>query len=80
MRALAVAMSVGAAVALGAHQEASGRLATVLQRAGERVERYFTRAQSIVCLEVVRLLPLSAAGEARVRENGGVGAASVVGA
>jgi hypothetical protein len=34
-------------------------LATILQRAGERVERYFTRAQSLVCLEIVRVLPLS---------------------
>jgi hypothetical protein len=66
MRGLAFAMSLGAAVAVSANQEdPSARLAMVLQRAGERVERYFARAQSIVCLEVVRLQPLTAgwAGE-----------------
>ncbi len=34
-------------------------LSSVLARAAERVERYFTRAQSIVCLELVRLQPLT---------------------
>ena len=34
-------------------------LATLLQSAGEKVEQYFARAQSLVCLEVVRLQPLS---------------------
>jgi hypothetical protein len=34
-------------------------LATVLQRAGDKVEEYFARAQSLVCLETVRLQPLS---------------------
>lgn len=32
---------------------------SVLQRAGERVERYFARALSIICLEVVHLQPLA---------------------
>ena len=32
----------------------------MLQSAGERVETYFARAQSLVCLEVVRLQPLTA--------------------
>lgn len=32
-------------------------LAATLQRVGERVERYFARAQSLVCLETVRLRP-----------------------
>ncbi len=32
-------------------------LATTLQKVGERVERYFARAQSLVCLETVRLRP-----------------------
>lgn len=32
-------------------------LAATLQRVGERVERYFARAQSLVCLEIVRLRP-----------------------
>ncbi|MEZ5285321.1 MAG: hypothetical protein R2712_11045 [Vicinamibacterales bacterium] len=34
-------------------------LAGILQRAGEKVEEYFTRAQSLICLEVVRLQPLA---------------------
>ena len=34
-------------------------LAAVLQSAGEKVETYFARAQSLVCLEVVRLQPLN---------------------
>jgi hypothetical protein len=33
-------------------------LVAVLQSAGEKVESYFARAQSLVCLEVVRLQPL----------------------
>src|SRR5690606_6493448 len=32
-------------------------LAATLQRVGERVERYFAPAQSLVCLEIVRLRP-----------------------
>ena len=57
---LAVAMSLGAAVTVTADQsDHAAALATVLQRAGERVERYFARAQSIVCLEIVRLQPLT---------------------
>jgi hypothetical protein len=35
-------------------------LAAVLRSAGEKVESYFARAQSLVCLEVVRLQPLNA--------------------
>ena len=35
-------------------------LATVLESAGRKVEQYFARAQSLVCLEIVRLQPLSA--------------------
>jgi hypothetical protein len=34
-------------------------LAEVLHRAGQRVEQFFARAQSLVCLEVVHLQPLS---------------------
>jgi hypothetical protein len=34
-------------------------LIATLHRVGERVERYFARAQSIVCLEMVRLQPLN---------------------
>ena len=35
-------------------------LADLLHSAGTKVEQYFTRAQSLVCLEVVRLQPLTA--------------------
>jgi hypothetical protein len=38
-----------------------GDLGTVLERVGEGVERYFARAQRIVCLETVTLLPLGTA-------------------
>ena len=60
MRAWALAMSLAAAVTVTADQsDQSETLAMVLQRAGEQVERYFARAQSIVCLEVVHLQPLT---------------------
>ena len=53
-------MSLAAAVTVTADQsDQSATLAMVLQRAGEQVERYFARAQSIVCLEVVHLQPLT---------------------
>lgn len=44
-------------------------LAATLQRAGERVEYYFARAQSIVCVETVSLQPLSTGltGDGRAR-------------
>ncbi|MFA5907208.1 MAG: hypothetical protein WC815_00365 [Vicinamibacterales bacterium] len=42
-------------------------LADVLQRVGERVEQYFTRAQSIVCLEIVGLMPMESGLTARGR-------------
>lgn len=48
-------------------------LSATLQRAGERVEYYFARAQSIVCLEVVALQPLgfglSADGRSRTVQS-----------
>ncbi len=51
-----------------ARQPATGPdLAAVLQRVGERVEQYFTRAQSIVCLEIVGLLPFDSGGSSRSR-------------
>jgi hypothetical protein len=59
LRLVAVAVSVGCAAAVSANAPTALALADVLQRAGERVEFFFARAQSIVCLEVVRLLPLS---------------------
>jgi len=42
-------------------------LAGVLQRVGERVEQYFARAQSIVCVEIVGLMPIDAVGLSRNR-------------
>jgi hypothetical protein len=60
MRPLALAMCLVAAAQLHADEvRQGGDLATVLQRAGERVERFFARAQSIVCLEIVRLQSLT---------------------
>ena len=60
MRRFALAICVVAAVRLSADDgEQAALLATVLQKAGERVEHFFTRAQSIVCLEVVTLQPLN---------------------
>lgn len=48
-------------------------LTTTLQRAGERVEHYFARAQSLVCRETVALQPLglglSPSGRARTVES-----------
>jgi hypothetical protein len=69
------AVLVGTAVvAVGAQsRESSVDLATILQRAGEKVADYFVRAQSLVCLETVRLQPLgmglTADGFARVVES-----------
>ena len=60
MRRVACLLSLLAAVELQAvGPDPTELLATVLQRAGERVERYFLRAQSIVCLEVVHMQPMS---------------------
>ncbi len=61
MTRLAVAMCFVAAAQLHAHEAGNPvDLTTVLLRAGERVERFFARAQSIVCLEIVRLQSLTA--------------------
>lgn len=60
MRWLAFGISVLAAVPVPANQlDRSTALHTLLERAGEQVERYFTRAQSLVCLEVAHLRPLT---------------------
>ena len=59
MRALIVAICAVAAMRVGAAPAQEIDLVTVLHRAGERVERFFARAQSIVCLEVVHLMPLT---------------------
>jgi hypothetical protein len=59
MLRMALVMSLGCAATITGDQGDGGNLAALLHRAGERVERFFTRAQSIVCLEIVRLLPLT---------------------
>lgn len=70
-----VAVLVGTAVAAAGAQSRDGAvdLATILERAGEKVTEYFARAQSLVCLETVRLQPLgtglTADGFARVVES-----------
>jgi hypothetical protein len=56
---LAVAMSLGGVITVAADSDDANELVAVLDRAGERVEQFFTRAQSLVCLEIVRLLPLT---------------------
>ena len=42
-------------------------LGDVLTKVGERVEQYFARAQSIVCVEIVGLMPVNAVGLGRGR-------------
>ncbi len=49
-------MLLAGSAATAANDQAA--LAEVLQRVGERVQQYFTRAQSIVCLEIVGLMPV----------------------
>jgi len=61
------------AIVLVAGSVASGQapaapaLADVLQRVGERVEQYFMRAQSLVCIEIVGLMPVDSGGLTRGR-------------
>ena len=62
LRILRVGLSMAllwTAVVSAQQREGALDLATVLERAGEKVELYFARAQSLVCLETVRLQPLS---------------------
>ncbi len=58
---LIVALAGVVSVTVAARQRVAGGddLDVVLHRVGEAVERYFARAQRIVCLEKVTLLPLS---------------------
>ena len=66
--ALVLPALVLCAATLAARQPAAvPDLASVLQRVGERVEQYFTRAQSIVCIEIVSLLPVDTAVATRGR-------------
>lgn len=55
---ITAASVVSATMAARQRVEGDADLGTVLQRVGEGVERYFARAQSIVCLETVTLMPL----------------------
>lgn len=56
------------AATAAARQPATGPdLAAVLQRVGERVEQYFMRAQSIVCIEIVGLMPFDSGTLSRGR-------------
>ena len=59
MRRLLLAIAVVAVVQLGADAEQASELAAILERAGERVERYLARAETIVCLEFVHLQSLN---------------------
>jgi hypothetical protein len=60
MRGASLAVALVAAVPVLADQTGHTELAALLERAGKQVERYFARAQSLICREVVRLQPLSA--------------------
>jgi len=58
MRVAVLLLSLAASLA--AQQPDGATLDAILARAGERVQEFFARAQSLVCLETVRLMPLSA--------------------
>ena len=68
-----LALGMLGSTVLSAQAPARLDLASLLHSAGEKVERYFARAQSLVCLETVRLQPLNsglgADGFARVVES-----------
>jgi hypothetical protein len=70
-RAIGIATSVMAAATI-AWSQPSGDVTTVLARVGERIQHYYGRAQSIVCLEKVTVQPirgdLTPEGFARVIE------------
>jgi len=77
MRGLAgwagLAVGLLGTVAVSAQAPARIDLESLLRSAGAKVEQYFARAQSLVCLETVRLQPLgsglSAEGFARIVES-----------
>lgn len=56
--AAAAALSAAIGVPVTAQVATSPEVGALLARAGAQVERYFTRAQSLVCLETVSLQPL----------------------
>jgi hypothetical protein len=59
LRAVAAGACVAGSVGLAAGQpQVADDVTDVLRRVGERVQQYFARAQSLVCLETVYLQPL----------------------
>lgn len=70
---LGLVLGVAGTAAVSAQGTARPDLQALLRSAGEKVEQYFARAQSLVCLETVRLQPLgsglSAEGFARTVES-----------
>jgi hypothetical protein len=71
-RGARAALALGALVAAGVTVDAQDDLPTVLQRVSDRVQRYYGRAQSIVCMERVMVQPMrhdmTADGFAKVLE------------
>lgn len=61
MRRVVFALGLVSAVPVVAGQlDGAPTVEALLERAGEQVARYFARAQSLVCLEIVHLQPLTA--------------------
>ncbi len=56
---LALICAAGATTLDAVQPSAPDVLTSTLRRAGERVEHFFRRAQSLVCLEIVHLQPLN---------------------
>lgn len=70
---LGLVLGMAGTVAVSAQAPSRPELHALLQSAGEKVEQYFARAQSLVCLETVRMQPLgtglSSEGFARTVES-----------
>src|SRR5580704_14040884 len=61
VRALTTVVVAGGAISAATRPTASAEnVVALLARVGEQVERYFARAQSVVCQETVRLQSLGA--------------------
>jgi hypothetical protein len=73
LAAIVIAAAAGASLAATDQQAPARDLAETLERAGERVEQYFARAQSLICQETVAMQPLgmglSPSGFARTVES-----------
>jgi hypothetical protein len=61
VRTGALLVAAGSTAAALSAQRADVDVAATLARAGERVEEFFTRAQSLVCTETVMMQPLNSA-------------------